>query len=328
MRVEKQKQERNLEKKIGNFWKVKDCFIIKINARVLKDTNYKSGVMEEDIWFDDTPQTLASVEYSPKFYSSTTIGQYLASIESNSNLENNYEKTKYALNHLKGSADLFAKTNNLNEDMEWNVIRKKLHQKFKSKFTLWQKVKLRRNLVQTSNETIKEFFERCVSLQYIICDDYGDSVTERDIQMNFLLGMKKQIYEELTKINHYIDLDTCLHEAEKLEKDQKNIKVELASDLVKCEMEEYDDDNDEDRIDDFENKINDKFENILGTSEYDYNYTDFDYLEQPEAFVENQDFDIDQGQRLKRSTRSRRAGNSNNFDYDMKSNDISSSGII
>ena len=277
--------------------------------------------MEEDIWFDDTPQTLGL----------TTIGQYIASIESNSNLEN-YEKTKFALDHLKGPADLFAKTNNLNEQMEWNVVRKKLHQRFKSKYTLWQKVKLRRNLVQIPNETVKEFFDRCVSCQYIICDDYGDSVMERDIQMNFLLGMKKQIYEELTKINHYIDLDTCLHEAEKLEKDQKNIKVELASDLVKCEMEEYDDDdNDEDRIDDFENKINDKFENILGTSEYDYNYTDFDYLghEQPEGFVEeNQDFDYEQGQRLKRSTRSRRGRDSNNIDYEMKSNDITSSGII
>ena len=242
--------------------------------------------MEEDIWFDDTPQTLGS----------TTIGQYIASIESNSNLEN-YEKTKFALDHLKGPADLFAKTNNLNEQMEWNVVRKKLHQRFKSKHTLWQKVKLRRNLVQIPNETVKEFFDRCVSCQYIICDDYGDSVMERDIQMNFLLGMKKQIYEELTKINHYIDLDTCLHEAERLEKD-KNIKVE-ASDLVKCEIQEYDDNDDEAMIDDYENitkddqeylghPINDKFENSLGTSDYDYNYPDIDYSDE---FVENQDYE-------------------------------------
>ena len=273
--------------------------------------------MEEDIWFDDTPQTLGS----------TTIGQYIASIESNSNLEN-YEKTKFALNHLKGPADLFAKTNNLNEHMEWSVVRKKLHQRFKSKLTLWQKVKLRRNLVQTSNETVKEFFERCVSCQYMICDDYGDSVMERDIQMNFLLGMKKQIYEELTRINHYIDLDTCLHEAERLEKDKKNIKIE-ASDLVKCEIQEYDDDNDVDEaMTEYigHDQINlDKFENSLETSEYDYNYPDFDYVGHSDEFVENQDNYDQQGHQSKRPTRPRRAGDSNNFDYEMKSDDVSSS---
>ena len=56
------------------------------------------------------------------------------------------------------------------------MIREKLHRKFKSQLSLRDKVELRRNLVQKMDESIREFFHRCIVCQYVICDDYGDSV--------------------------------------------------------------------------------------------------------------------------------------------------------
>ena len=162
----------------------------------------------EDIWFVDTPKWLE-----------TTISQFLDAIDSNENW-NDSDKIAFALTHLKGPADMFSKKH-FRQNMEWNFIKMKLHQQFKCQIDIWDKVEMKKDLIQTENESMKDFFNRCVSCQYIICDDYGESVMDNDIMINFLIGMKKDIfdalYERLILSKKPLDLSVCLSEAEFLE---------------------------------------------------------------------------------------------------------------
>ena len=179
----------------------------------------------EDIWFVDTPKWLE-----------TTISQFLDAIDSNENW-NDSEKIAFALTHLKGTALLFTKKNNFRQNMEWNFIKMKLHQQFKCQLNIWDKVEMRKDLIQAENETMKDFFNRCVSCQYIICDDYGESVMDNDIMINFLIGMKKDIfdalYERMILSKKPMDLSICLSEAEFLESGLMTKNDDNSSDISK-----------------------------------------------------------------------------------------------
>ena len=196
-------------------------------------------IEDDELWFMDAPT---------KWLLDTTIGQFINTIESHDDW-NDSEKSDFALNHLKGPAQQFAKWFLNDKKMEWMALREKLYQQFKSKLNIWEKVELRKNLIQLEDENIKDFFHRCVTCQYVICDDDDESVIERDIMINFLLGMRKDIFEELTKDqlpSEKMNLYSCFEEVEKLEMildnpcqielekiPLENIKIE-PDDILKC----------------------------------------------------------------------------------------------
>ena len=167
-------------------------------------------IEDDELWFRDAPT---------KWLLDTTIGQFINTIESHDDWEDS-EKSDFALKHLKGPAQQFAKWFLKDKKMEWMIMKEKLYQQFKSKLNIWEKVELRKNLIQLEDESIKDFFHRCVTCQYVICDDYSETVFERDIMINFLLGMRKDIFEELTKDqlpSEKMDLYSCFEEVIKLE---------------------------------------------------------------------------------------------------------------
>ena len=162
----------------------------------------------EEMWFVDTPMWIE-----------TTISQFIDAIEGNENWSDSDKKT-FAMSHLKGAADIFAKEH-LQIDMDWDTIKLKLFEQFKCQVNIWDKVEMRRNLVQGPNETMRDFYNRCVSFQYILCDDYGETVMDNDIMINFMHGMHRDIfnilYEQLFTSEHVVDLNLCLGEAEVIE---------------------------------------------------------------------------------------------------------------
>ena len=167
-------------------------------------------IEDDELWFRDAPT---------KWLLDTTIGQFINTIEYHDDWEDS-EKSDFALKHLKGPAQQFAKWFLKDKKMEWMIMKEKLYQQFKSKLNIWEKVELRKNLIQLEDESIKDFFHRCVTCQYVICDDYSETVFERDIMINFLLGMRKDIFEELTKDqlpSEKMDLYSCFEEVIKLE---------------------------------------------------------------------------------------------------------------
>ena len=203
--------------------------------------------IEKEIWFSDAPLEAIDV----------TIGQFIASIENHPDW-NEDDKKDYLFDHVGGKAEAFAKKN-FKERTKWQTIKSKMMKEFKCQMNLWSKIELRRTLFQGENENVHEFFEKCVSCQYILCDDIIDAVIERDILINFLLGLQKSVYNELTKIDQVMDLQMCLAEAEKYdtnmsdcqvyiktEDDDKNIKLEPS-----IEDNYFEEDQDMDFFDDY-----------------------------------------------------------------------------
>ena len=74
--------------------------------------------MGDDIWFDQTP----------KWMDKMTISQFLDAIEGTENWDDEQKKI-YTLNHLKGQASEFSKTN-ITEDMDWNAVKLSLFQQY------------------------------------------------------------------------------------------------------------------------------------------------------------------------------------------------------
>ena len=161
----------------------------------------------EEIWFNDTP----------KWMDSTTISQFLDAIEGNENWRDDFKKA-YALTHLKGPAQEFSKQN-LFQDMNWKDVKLKLFERFKCQLSIWEKLEMKRSLKQNENETIKNFYTRCVSYQYLFCDDFSETVLDSEIMLNFMLGMNKKILDTMHQRFSTLELDlkSCLSQAEIIE---------------------------------------------------------------------------------------------------------------
>jgi hypothetical protein len=82
------------------------------------------------------------------------------------------------------------------EETTWTDIRSAFMEKFTTDMTVRDKVKIRQSLRQKANERVQEFLDRCTYAQYAITDDSLQSnaaAFERDVLLNFLLGMKQDI---------------------------------------------------------------------------------------------------------------------------------------
>ena len=100
---------------------------------------------------------------------------------------------------------------------------------------------MKKKLVQKANEPIRDFYNRCVSCQYLLCDDYSETVLDSEIMMNLLVGMHKKTSDKLyEKLNHTeLDLNLCLSEAEVIESEVQPeipeiINMDEDSDEIEC----------------------------------------------------------------------------------------------
>lgn len=105
----------------------------------------------------------------------------------------------------------------IKEDLEWSQVKLKLIQEFRSQLNVREKVELRRSLQQQSFESCQDFLNRCTRCQFLVCDDEMENVLERDILINFLLGLREEFYEALIEMDNLQTLESFFCEAVKLE---------------------------------------------------------------------------------------------------------------
>lgn len=86
-----------------------------------------------------------------------TIGQFLHFVE-NQDWED-LEKKEHVNNMLKGPAKQWA-SKNLQNDMDWDYVKIRLIEHFRSNLSIKEKVKMRKSLVQDYNESCQDFLNR------------------------------------------------------------------------------------------------------------------------------------------------------------------------
>ena len=93
-----------------------------------------------------------------------------------------------------------------------------------------------RNLIQGNNESVQEFHDRCIKAQYILCDDMIEYISERDIVMNYVCGLKSQIYYKFISSPDEISdtLDLCLKRAIDIEQTLENGKMGYSNQIFLC----------------------------------------------------------------------------------------------
>ena len=156
--------------------------------------------------------------------SEPTMGQFLNFIDSND--WSDEEKRCYIFEHLEQPALRIASTTLKNcENIEWRDMKRKLIERFYVKLNIKQKVELKKALMQRFDESCQDFLDRCKKFQYLLCDDHIDSVTERDILINFLLGLRSDFFDTLINNENLQTLEAFFVEAVVLEA-TLNVKVE------------------------------------------------------------------------------------------------------
>ena len=154
-----------------------------------------------------------------------TMGQFLNFIDSNKDWSDN-EKRCYIFEHLEQPALRIANTTLKNcENIEWSDMKRKLIEHFYVKLNIKQKVELKKALMQRFDESCQDFLDRCKKFQYLLCDDDIGSVTERDILINFLLGLRSDFFDTLINNENLQTLEAFFVEAVVLEA-TLNVKVE------------------------------------------------------------------------------------------------------
>lgn len=143
-----------------------------------------------------------------------TIGQFLHYFDSKPLTSD--EKKNAVLSDLMPPALKWAR-NNLGSDLEWSEVKSRLIHEFRSQLSVREKVELRRGLQQQTYESCQDFLNRCTRCQFLVCDDVMDHVFERDILINFLLGLREEFYEALIEMDNLQTLESFFCEAVKLE---------------------------------------------------------------------------------------------------------------
>ena len=119
---------------------------------------------------------------------SLTCGQFLAIIEDFGGKENLSEDQMKILCHSKLSKSALALIQD-HPDLTWLEQTQFLLQKFSVKLTVLEKVEVRRNLQQQKDETIEDFYKRCIQAQYLVSDEVRDIAFDREVLLHFLIGL-------------------------------------------------------------------------------------------------------------------------------------------
>ena len=143
-----------------------------------------------------------------------TVGQFLKYVEDHKDFSNE-DKKILAVSNLKSFAKEDIKTKL--KQHNWTTMKKYLFDQYRCQLTLKEKIELRRYLIQREEESVNAFHDRCIKAQYMLCDDNADLVFERDIILNFISGIKEEIYQIIIRIEPLSTLDLCLKNAKEIE---------------------------------------------------------------------------------------------------------------
>ena len=93
-----------------------------------------------------------------------------------------------------------------NNNVNWNITKQELVLKFHCALSVKEKVNIRQSLKQNPEENVENFLERCTYAQYAITDGIVQQETEvagfeRDILLNFLLGMNQELQSYVISSN-------------------------------------------------------------------------------------------------------------------------------
>ena len=98
-----------------------------------------------------------------------------------------------------------------------------------------RKIELRRYLHQEETESAQEFHDRCIKGQFMLCDDREDLVFERDILINFISGLREDIYNRVIQLDNISSsLQMCLKKVIEIEEKEAGIN-DIISNEVKYE---------------------------------------------------------------------------------------------
>lgn len=116
-------------------------------------------------------------------------------------------------------------------------------QKLSSNLTISQKVQLKQSLIQKSDETVKDFYERCKIAQVQLCDQhYSDLLHEQELFLTFVLGLKTEISSVLIKQDFWT-LHSFLEAAIKIETVHANANdLDFFDDIISSTEHENNDD--------------------------------------------------------------------------------------
>ena len=108
---------------------------------------------------------------------------------------------------LQGPAlDWWTNFEQQNNNVNWNITKQELVLKFHCALSVKEKVNIRQSLKQNPEENVENFLERCTYAQYAITDGIVQQETEvagfeRDILLNFLLGMNQELQSYVISSN-------------------------------------------------------------------------------------------------------------------------------
>ena len=130
--------------------------------------------------------------FDGQFNGSVTIGQFISSIEEHALCENLIEDQvkELCLSKLSGAA-LNVYDSHATES--WTDVKVVLMNAFAVKLSIKEKVEIRKKLKQETSEDVEDFYYRCLQAQYLVSDDVRDVAFEREVLLNFLLGLHHTI---------------------------------------------------------------------------------------------------------------------------------------
>jgi hypothetical protein len=158
-----------------------------------------------------------------------TIGQFLHAVDLKA-VEYSWSETEtkcQTLKRLQGTSQDWVNVNmcGLVEAISWTDVKCRLIEQFRRKLNIREKVELRKGLRQSKDETSIEFLDRCKMSQFLICDENSAFVHDRDILLNFLLGLHEEILKAVIQTDAS-SLDAFLNEAMRIEAENLFLKVE------------------------------------------------------------------------------------------------------
>ena len=142
--------------------------------------------MEEIPYFDGQPSTLQNP--------SNTCGQFLSAIDDYASRHNLDENDVIKLCASRVS-DQVKSAMNQNSSKSWTEMKALLLNSFSPKLSITEKVEVRKQLQQNNEESIDDFYERCVQAQYLVTDDIKDVSFDREVLLHFLIGLSPDIRE-------------------------------------------------------------------------------------------------------------------------------------
>ena len=138
--------------------------------------------------------------FDGQFNGSVTIGQFISSIEEHALCENLIEDQvkELCLSKLSAAA-LNVYYSHATES--WTDVKVVLMNAFAVKLSIKEKVEIRKKLKQETSEDVEDFYYRCLQAQYLVSDDVRDVAFEREVLLNFLLGLHHTIQENVLTAN-------------------------------------------------------------------------------------------------------------------------------